>query len=136
MFCALPLSYVIETMRPLPTEPIARAPRFVLGASIVRGVPTPVIDCAALLQQDAPRAHTRWATIRCGERVAALAFDAVVGVRALSAADAALPPLLSGAAGETIESLSTLDAQLLLVLHAGKLVPDGTFGALDARDRA
>src|SRR5205809_310773 len=47
--CALPLMHVIETMRPLPIEPMACALSFVRGISIIRGAPTPVVDLGALL---------------------------------------------------------------------------------------
>src|SRR5688572_15607941 len=47
--CALPLDAVVETMRPLVVEPVAGAPGFVSGLSIVRGEPIPVVDAARLL---------------------------------------------------------------------------------------
>src|SRR3954471_17245919 len=49
LLCALPLDEVIETMRPLPTRPLAGTPAFVKGISVLRGVPTPVIDVSRLL---------------------------------------------------------------------------------------
>ena len=48
--CAFPLQHVAETMRPLPIEPIAGTPGFVRGVSVIRGVPTPVVDLKALLE--------------------------------------------------------------------------------------
>jgi purine-binding chemotaxis protein CheW len=50
---ALALKDVRETMRPLPIEPLAGTPPFVLGLAIVRGFPTPVIDAARLLSPSA-----------------------------------------------------------------------------------
>src|SRR6185295_4576205 len=47
--CALPIARVIETMRPLPVRRIERAPDIVLGAAIIRGIPTPVVDASRLL---------------------------------------------------------------------------------------
>jgi purine-binding chemotaxis protein CheW len=47
--CAVPLTHVIEIMRPLPVEPISDVPLFVQGVSIIRGIPTPVVDLGALL---------------------------------------------------------------------------------------
>ena len=47
MLAALPLEHVVETMRPLPVEPLGDAPRFILGLSIVRGEPIPVVDVGA-----------------------------------------------------------------------------------------
>lgn len=49
LLCALRLDDVIETMRPLETHPLAGTPAFVRGISVLRGVPTPVIDVARLL---------------------------------------------------------------------------------------
>lgn len=130
--CALPLSHVLEIMRPLPIEAIAGTPSFVLGVAVVRGAPTPVIDCGAFVQGQAAAAHTRWASVRCGEHTAALAFEAIAGVRALPEGAGDLPPLVAGAPGELIERLATLDAQLMLVLHGSRLVPEPVWSALEA----
>jgi len=134
--CALPLDRVLEIMRPLRVEPIARAPQYVLGVAIVRGEPAPVIDCGAFMQSSERPAHTRWASVRAGdrstgtERAVVLAFESIDGVRALPARLDELPPLLSDAPSELIARLATLDAQLLRVLRASRLVPDEVLGAL------
>jgi purine-binding chemotaxis protein CheW len=47
--CALPLAHVVETMRPLPIEPLGGMPGFVQGIAIIRGAPVPVVDAGALL---------------------------------------------------------------------------------------
>ncbi len=51
--CAFPLHHVAETMRPLPIEPVAGTPSFVRGVSVIRGMPTPVVDLKALLESSA-----------------------------------------------------------------------------------
>jgi purine-binding chemotaxis protein CheW len=142
--CALPLAHVVETMRPLPIEPIAGGPRFVRGLAIVRGAPVPVVDLACLLNEGlsareearsgeeggAPAA--RFVVLRVAGRSVALVVDGVVGVRALSAeALRELPPLLREARDtresasdvdtSVIESVGTLDAELLLVLRSARL---------------
>ena len=93
--CALPLALVVETMRPLPVEPLASVPPFVRGMSIVRGEPTPVIDLAMLLgaTRELP---WRFVTIRIGEKQVALSVGAVAGVFDLDPhVMDRLPPLLS-----------------------------------------
>jgi purine-binding chemotaxis protein CheW len=119
---------VIETMRPLPVEPLRGAPPFVLGISIIRGAPTPVVDAAALIGAtgSTPR---RFVTIRTGTRIGALAVDAVIGVHALASL-AALPPLLD-AARDVAAAIGTLDAELLVVLDTARLVPDDVFAVLE-----
>lgn len=134
--CALPLPFVVEIMRPLPIEPIAKAPSFMLGVAIVRGLPTPVIDCGAFMHERAPAEHTRWASVRCGDRTAAIAFEAIVGVRELPALDGDLPPLLSGAPNELLSTLALLDRKLLLVLHGSRLVPEQVWQGFEARSEA
>jgi purine-binding chemotaxis protein CheW len=129
--CALPLGQVLEIMRPLPIDPISRAPSFVLGVAIVRGEPTPVIDCGAFMQVSAPAQHTRWASVRAGQGTAVLAFESIRGVRALPTQLHALPPLLCGAPSEQIARLASLDAALLLVLHESRLVPEEVLRLLD-----
>jgi chemotaxis signal transduction protein len=49
--CALRISYVHETMRPPPIEPVFGTPAFVRSVSIIRGVP--VVDLEDLLRQRA-----------------------------------------------------------------------------------
>jgi purine-binding chemotaxis protein CheW len=123
--CALPLEHVVETMRPLPVNPVAGAPPYVAGLAIVRGAALPVIDLARLLGP-APGASTttRFVTVRVASRVVALGVDAVVGVRTLSTASLGeLPALLRDADADAIASVGTLDAELLLVLHAARLLP-------------
>lgn len=129
--CGVPLPSVIETLRPLPREPLSSAPDFVCGVSIIRGVPVPVVD-AGLLLGGAPARPTRFVTLRAGARTVALAVDAVIGVRRLDTARAGeLPPLLAGVGSTAIQSLGSLDRALLLVLESGRLVPEELFAELD-----
>lgn len=127
--CAVRLRHVVEIMRPLPLQPIAGTAEFVLGVALIRGVPTPVLDCGALLGETAPPQHTRWVTIRCAERVAALALEDVLGVRQLPAQIDDLPPLLRG--NEAIDAIASLDAELVLVLGDARLVPDSLWLSLE-----
>lgn len=132
--CALPLGPVRETLRPLPVEPVAGAPPFVLGLCVIRGAAVPVVDAAQLLGQalqgdapagTAPAVHAaRFVTLEVEQRQVALAVDAVLGVRPVPAATLqALPPLLQQAAGDVVAAIGQLDAQLLLVLRSARLLP-------------
>jgi len=132
--CALPLMHVVETMRPLPIEPIACALSFIRGISLIRGSPTPVVDLGALLgaSEGAPG---RFVTLRLGGRQVALAVKAVLGVRELDALTIQkLPPLLGGASKEFIEAIGTLDQQMLMVLQAGWQLPDEVWKAVAASE--
>lgn len=120
--CALPLAAVRETMRPLPAVPVAGAPAFVLGAAVIRGEPTPVVDLAALLGDHAA-GITRYVTVEAGGRTIALAVDAVGGVEAVDrGALAELPPLLGGA-GDAVVALGAVDGALLALLETSALLP-------------
>ncbi|GEJ55407.1 chemotaxis protein CheW [Anaeromyxobacter diazotrophicus] len=121
--CALPVEAVVETRRPAAVRPLAGAPPWVSGVGLVRGAPAPVVDLAAFLGGAAEAAPARWVILRCGARVAALAVRQVAGVRALPGAAGELP-LLSRAAEGALASLRALDRELLVVLEAGRLVPD------------
>jgi purine-binding chemotaxis protein CheW len=126
--CALPLGRVVETMRPLPVEAVAGTPAYVRGLAIIRGAPVPVVDVARLLDRtNADPGAERWArfvTVTVAGRVIALAVDGVVGVRSLALASLReLPPLLREAEAGVVESIGTLDAELLLVLRGARLVP-------------
>jgi len=130
--CALPLGQVIETLRPLPLEPLAGAPSFVCGVSVLRGVPVPVVDLGLLLAAEQVRA-TRFVALRAGAHTVAVAVEAVLGVRALERGnEGALPPLLRDAASHVIRALRSLDRELLLVLDSGRLVPDELLAGLES----
>jgi len=131
--CLLPLEHVLETMRPLPVEPLAGLPPFVLGLAVIRGSPTPVLDASSLLGGQRSR-PTRFITLRAGSRRVALAVDAVLDVRAVPAAALeSLPPLLGMASSEVVSAIGTLDGALLLVLRAARLVPEELWPALEGR---
>jgi purine-binding chemotaxis protein CheW len=134
--CAMPLLHVVETMRPLPVESIAGMPPFVRGVSIIRGVPTPVVDLGAVLGAPGGAAE-RIVTLRLGDRQVALSVDAVLGVRDLDlSAIQELPPLLRGASTDVIEAIGTLDQRFLMVLRAGWELPDEAWQALAAQQLA
>jgi purine-binding chemotaxis protein CheW len=122
--CALPLENVVEITRLLPIEPLARAPPFVLGLSLLRGAPVPVVH-AGLLFGDGSIQPERLVAIRAGSRIVAVAFSTVIGLRSIGIdAAKALPPLLQEAARDIITAISTHDAELLHVLDAARMVSD------------
>lgn len=138
-FCAIAIEHVVETMRPLPIEPIAGASDLVSGVAIVRGVPIPVVDAGRLLGVDrlpaamAQPGGARFVTVRAGERRVAFAVETVLGVRHLSASSLRdLPPLLRDSV-DSVSKIGALDAQLLVVLRAMRLVPEAVWRSLDAK---
>jgi len=126
-------------MRPLPVEPLAGAPPFVRGLATIRGFPTPVIDIGRLLGSSelsvtptlsSPAA--RFVSLELGERTVVLAVDAVLGVSSIPPGILVnIPPLLQEACASMISVVGVLDARLLLVLEAARLVPDSTWSALE-----
>jgi purine-binding chemotaxis protein CheW len=132
--CAVPLIHVLETMRPLPVEPIDGVPSFVRGVSIIRGVLTPVVDLGAILGM--PGGGTeRFVTLRLGDRQVALAVGAVLGVCELEVSkNQELPPLLRGASQDIVETLGTLDEEVLTVLRAGWELPEEVWQTLAAQE--
>jgi purine-binding chemotaxis protein CheW len=134
--CAVPLEHVVETMRPLPLESIAGMPEFVRGVSIIRGVPTPVVDLGTVLGAPST-AFERIVTLRLGDRRVALAVNAVLGVRDLDlSAIQELPPLLGGASTDLLEAIGALDEKFLMVLRAGWELPDEVWLALATQELA
>lgn len=129
--CALPLAQVRETMRALPLEAIPDMPLFLLGLALIRGMAVPVLDLARLLGAGAgAEAGARYVTLQLGQRQVALAVDAVLGVRALDAAALdQVPALAQLAEAGMVAAIGTLDAELMLVLQAGRLVPDAVWQA-------
>lgn len=131
--CALPLEHVVETMRALPIEPLPDMPPFLLGVTIIRGMVMPVVNVARLLGAlDIPPA--RYVTVRLGKRQVALAFESVTGIRELAAESAKeIPPLLRELDASAVAAITTLDAELLLVLQDARLVPESVWDAIDTQ---
>jgi len=130
--CALPLDAVIETMRPLPIEPLAGAPPFIAGMAVIRGAPVPVVDVAQLLGAGDAQPR-RFVTLRGARRPIALAVDGVLGVRTIAGDQLSeLTPLAGAIAGEIIAAVGTLDDRLLVVLETARLVPDAVFALVEA----
>lgn len=130
--CALPLDNVIETMRPLPIEPMAGSPPFVCGLSVVRGVVVPVADLGAILGLDNPPKPGRFVTLKIGERQVALSVEEVIGISRLPLASLDdLPPLLCESAAEVVSAVGRLDTSLLFALEAGRIVPESIWQAIE-----
>jgi purine-binding chemotaxis protein CheW len=134
--CALPLAHVIETMRALPLQTIAGTPPYVCGLSIVRGIPTPVVDLGMVLGKiDA--ANQKFVTLRLGQNQVVVAVSTVIGVQYLDQSKIeSLPPLLRNATNQTIESIGTLDRQMLLVLHESWTLPDNVWQSLSEAEKS
>lgn len=131
--CALPAAAVAEVLRPLPVEALGAGPDWLLGLSMIRGNPTPVVALDRLLGSP-PGAPARLVMLRAGGRRAALAVDAVLGLRDLHGERIGpLPPLLPR---DRLEALGTLDGELLLVLRAAALVPPEAWRALERAGKA
>jgi purine-binding chemotaxis protein CheW len=136
--CALAVSQVVETMRPLPVEPLADMPDFIRGVARIRGAAVPVVELNALFEA-APEATTaasgagkRFVTLRAGGRCVALAVDGVVGLMDVQPeALGEMPPLLQSARRAVIQSIGTLDAELLFILETGRLVPETVWSGVE-----
>jgi len=128
--CALALTHVRETMRPLPVMPLPGTLPPVLGVSIVRGAPTPVIDAGRLVGERSS-CPTRYITLVYADRHVALSVDAVLGVRGLAAnALHEYSPLLRDADRDLVRGIGMLDERLLVVLDGMRVVPETAWAAL------
>ena len=132
LLCALRLDEVAETMRPLVTRPLAGSPPWVLGISILRGVPAPVIDVARLLTGDSADV-ARFVAVRTERGPVALATGEVLGIRTATAGGGVggHAPLLAGggAAGRLVAGVGMIDAEPLLLLQSLRVVPDEVWAA-------
>jgi purine-binding chemotaxis protein CheW len=131
VLCVLPIEHIIESMRVLPRERIAGAPDYILGLSVIRGMPTPVVDVGRIIC-DRNIAPTRLVAIRSSIGTTALAVDAVLGIATIAPETLGqLPPLLETAATDRIMAVGTQDYELVLFLRAGRMVPDAVLDLLD-----
>lgn len=137
LLCALPVGDVIETMRPLPVEPLAEMPDFVRGVAMIRGNPTPVVALQAVLAKPSSEESGRFVTVRVGERCVALTVQSVVGVATLNEDNLeSMPPLLKAARTDVIQAVSMLDSELLVLLRTARLVPEAIWQAIDKSEAA
>jgi purine-binding chemotaxis protein CheW len=88
-------------MRPLPIESVAGTPSFVRGVSVIRGVPTPVVDLKALLEscENSP-SYGRFVALKCDARRVVIGVDSVVGLRNLDSAQLGELLRISGHGGQ------------------------------------
>jgi purine-binding chemotaxis protein CheW len=79
--CAFPLHHVAETMRPLPIKHVAGTPGFVCGVSVIRGLPTPVVDLKALLEncENSP-SYGRFVSLKLEDRRVVIGVDRCHGL--------------------------------------------------------
>jgi purine-binding chemotaxis protein CheW len=102
----------------------------VLGLAIVRGSPTPVIDAGRLLGASAST-PARFISLKMEERAAVLAVDAVLDIRVLPKGILVdTPPLLREADQHLVSVIGALDAELLVVLEAARLLPDSVWSSI------
>jgi purine-binding chemotaxis protein CheW len=135
--CALPIARVVEIILPLPVQRIERAPDIVLGAAIIRGIPTPVVDASRLLGAMGGLPVGHFVTLGLDGRWVSLAVTAVQGVRALRQQSfESLPPLLDEADGQAVAAIGALDEELMVLLGGARMVPDAVFAALAAGPQA
>ncbi|MEU4237041.1 chemotaxis protein CheW [Actinoplanes sp. NPDC026619] len=129
LLCALRLDEVIETMRPLETQPLAGTPPFVLGISVLRGVPTPVIDVARLLRGGKGEAE-RYVAVQTERGAVALATGEIIGIRTVDASTTGgHPALLGGRSSRLVAGVGTLGAEPLLLLQSMRAIPDEVWEA-------
>lgn len=110
-------------MRLLPIEPVAGAPRSVLGFCPIRGAAVPVVDLQSLLTE--PKSPLqRMVTLKVGSGTVAIAGESVLGVRSIGADEPSrLPPLLREAAGDIVSAIRMLDSEFLLFLRSARMAP-------------
>jgi purine-binding chemotaxis protein CheW len=131
--CAVPIEQVVETMRPLPVEPVVGAPEFVLGLAIVRGAPIPVVDASRLLGGKSSEIPTRFVTVRAETRIVALAVAEVIGIRVIAADSVqGMPSILRDSGGGVVSLIGELDSRLLFVLQSIRLISAALWPSLEA----
>ena len=125
LLCALRLDEVVETMRPLPTRPLAGTPPYVRGITIMRGVPTPVVDVARVLGGEAAETE-RFVAVRTEHGPIAFATGPVLGIRATPPAGPAAYP---GVSSRLVAGVGMIGTEPVLLLQSMRVVPDEVWAA-------
>jgi purine-binding chemotaxis protein CheW len=124
VLCAQRLDEVIETMRPLAVRPLAGTPAYVRGVTIMRGVPTPVVDVARLVGGE-PAGISRFVAVRTESGPVAFATGPILGIRTAVPDEAAAHPVLfGGASSQFITGVGAIDAEPVLLLRSMRIVLD------------
>ena len=124
LLCALALRDVVETIRPLPVQPLAGTADVLLGVSVIRGLAVPVVDTARLLGAAAER-PCRFVTTRTEQGPLAYATGPVRGVLPGEPDPAPPPPpVLAAAAPRLVAAVGVLDSQPLLFLRGAGLIAE------------
>jgi purine-binding chemotaxis protein CheW len=137
VMAAIPIEHVAETMRPLPITAFQGMGDPFLGIAIIRGRPVPVLSGRKLLGMPLGAEPTRFVVLQAGHRTAALAVDAVVGIRAVEAVTADhWPELARSLAADTASAIGLLDQRVLLSVQAARIVPEAAWQQLAAAVQA
>lgn len=109
-------------MRPLPVRTASGLASAVLGLSVIRGVPLPVVSLSRLLSQ--PDAEeSRFVVLRVGDRDCALSVGAVHTIAAVDSATwQEMPRLLTRI--DSAEQIRADDQDLMVSLSMGRLIAE------------
>lgn len=121
--CALPLHDVMETLRPLPVQPLRGAPSYVVGLALVRGQPSVVVDASLLLGGGVGTPATRFVSLRTPGQPVVLAVEAVLGIRLVDL-DSMQPMPRGLGTHSASRALGALDQNLVLSLDVHRLMFD------------
>lgn len=133
--CAIRLTDVVETLRPLRVESLPELPAYILGMSVLRGAAVPVVHLGLLFGVPDDTPPRRWVSLRLADRGLALAVDEVQGVRDLKAGHMeSLPSMMQAVAA--IESVGVVDRQLVSLMTSGRLLTEDPWGQIEARQAA
>jgi purine-binding chemotaxis protein CheW len=123
IFLCIPARHTIEIMRPLPIRQLLNPPHCILGISIIRGKPTPVLDIFKLLNTESGNKPTRFVLIKSGEKELALAVAQVLYTTSIPLTVLnELPSVFREGNDTMIKSLAVADEQLGAMLDASKLM--------------
>jgi purine-binding chemotaxis protein CheW len=118
--CALPLSQVREVMRLLPIKAADGLLPGVLGATVVRGNPLPVVGLPQLLKQSSANV-SRFVVVTTLGRECVLAVDHVEAISSLEEAEwQRMPNLLQQIS--SADEIAAVDRDLIVTLDMGRLM--------------
>jgi purine-binding chemotaxis protein CheW len=129
--CGVPLTSVVEILRPVAIQELAGLPAYLCGLSVIRGQPTAVVDVSTLLTGISDGRIGRFLSMRTDGKPFALRVQSVLGIDRVERHTLRGLPELAEPARDLVDSVGTLGKELLTVLRSSLAFSQEVWAGID-----